>query len=101
MENNDKYITIIEDDGKENVAEILFTFENDGDNYVLLTLVEELSDVDTMEHEYDVLCYMYEQQEDGSVGKLIEIEENDTKRWEIVSEMFSTFENTNFEVEEE
>ncbi len=99
MENNDKYITILDENGVETLAEVLFTFENADENYVLMTLVNEFDDVDSLEDEYNVLAYKYEELEDGTIGNLIEIAENDTEAWRVVEEMFNTFETTNFEME--
>ncbi len=99
MENNDKYITILNEQGEETLAEVLFTFENADENYVLMTLVNEIEDVDSLEDEYNVLAYKYEELEDGTIGNLIEIPENDEESWTIVEEMFNTFESTNFDME--
>ncbi len=99
MENNDKYITILDEAGVETLAEVLFTFENADENYVLMTLVNEFDDVDSLEDEYNVLAYKYEELEDGTIGNLIEIAENDDEAWRVVEEMFNTFETTNFEME--
>lgn len=99
MENNDKYITILDDEGNETLAEVLFTFENADENYVLMTLVNEFDDVNSLDEEYNVLAYKYEELEDGTIGNLIEIPENDDESWGIVQEMFNTFETTNFEME--
>ncbi len=99
MENNDKYITILDENGVESLAEVIFTFENNDENYVLMTLVNEFDDVESIEDEYNVLAYKYEELEDGTIGNLIEISENDTEAWTVVEEMFNTFESTNFEME--
>ncbi len=99
MENNDKYITILNEQGEESLAEVLFTFENADENYVLMTLVNEIEDAETIEDEYNVLAYKYEELEDGTIGNLIEIPENDEESWKIVEEMFNTFESTNFDME--
>ncbi len=99
MENNDKYITIIDDENTESLAEIIFTFEDRGENYVLLTLVNEFDEVESFDDEYNVLAYKYEELEDGTIGNLIEIPENDDEAWSVVEEMFNTFSQTNFEME--
>lgn len=94
MNNEDKYITIQDETGDEVLAEVIFTFTNDDDNYVLLTVVDEFDSVEDLEHEYNVLAYKYEELEDGTIGNLIEIDEDDEKTWNIVSEMFETFQST-------
>ncbi len=92
MENT---ITLLGDNGEEILAEILFTFENDGDNYVFLTLVDEIGE----EEDLDVLVYKYEEIEDGEIGNLIEIPDNSSD-WNIVEEMFNTFMDIEFKNEE-
>lgn len=99
MTNEDKYITLIGEDDTEILAEVVFTFENDGENYVLLTLTTEFDEVDDLEDEYNVLAYKYEELEDGSIGNLIEIAETADEEWALVEEMLATFEETNFEME--
>ncbi|KAI0990170.1 hypothetical protein GJ496_008197 [Pomphorhynchus laevis] len=92
----ERYITITDEDGTDHLAEVIFTFENEDENYVLFTLVEDY-ELDNLENDYPVLAYKYEELEDGSIGNLIEIPENDHEAWDVVSQMFETFENTNFE----
>ncbi len=99
MENNDKYITILDEENNESLAEVIFTFEDRGENYVLLTLVNEFDDVESLDDEYNVLAYKYEELEDGTIGNLIEIPESDEESWQVVEEMFNTFAQTNFEME--
>ncbi len=97
--NEDKYITLIGEDDSEILAEIIFTFENDGENYVLLTLTNEFDQIDDLGDEYNVLAYKYEELEDGSIGNLIEISETADEEWAMIEEMLATFEQTNFEME--
>ncbi len=99
MENNDKYITILDEENNESLAEVIFTFEDRGENYVLLTLVNEFDEVESLDDEYNVLAYKYEELEDGTIGNLIEIPESDEESWQVVEEMFNTFAQTNFEME--
>ena len=33
MNQEERYITITDEDGKDHLAEVIFTFENDGENY--------------------------------------------------------------------
>ncbi len=90
----EKFITLIGEDNTEILAEILFTFEHEEDNFVLMTLVEEISEEDK---EYDVLAYKYEEVE-GEIGNLIEIPDGSSD-WEIVEEMLNTFESGEFKVD--
>ncbi len=99
MKNEDKYITLIGEDDTEVLGEVIFTFENDGENYVLLTLTSEFDDVQDLDEDYNVLAYKYEELEDGSIGNLIEISENSEAEWDLIEEMLATFEQTNFEME--
>ena len=97
--NEDKLITIESENGEQVLAEVIFTFENEGDNFVFLTLEKEFEDIENLEEEYTVLVYKYIELEDGTIGELIEIEENETKTWELIDEVFATFQDTNFEME--
>ncbi len=99
MANEEKYITLVGEDDTEVLAEVIFTFENDGENYVILTLTTEFDQVDDLDAEYNVLAYKYEELEDGSIGNLIEISETADEEWALVEEMLATFEETNFEME--
>ncbi len=90
--NNDKFITLVGEDGVETLAEILFTFEYEDDNFVLLTLVNE---IDSQNEEYEVLAYKYEEKENKEIGNLIEIPDGSSD-WDIVEEMFNTFEAGEF-----
>ena len=96
MNQEEKFITITDEDGNDHLAEVLFTFVNEEENYVLFSLVEDY-EVDSIDEPFDVLAYKYEELEDGSIGNLIEIPENDTESWDVVAQMFETFENTDFE----
>ncbi len=88
----EKYITLLGDDNEEILAEILFTFEHEEDNYVLLTLVDE---IDTENQEYEVLAYKYEEKPNKEIGNLIEIPEGSSD-WDVVEEMFNTFQAGEF-----
>lgn len=88
---NDKYITILDEEGNENLAEILFTFDHNDENFVLFKMTLDYED-----DEMEILAYKYEELEDGSIGNLIEI--NSDEEWDIVEEMLETFSATNFEV---
>ncbi len=90
----DKFITLIGEDNTEILAEILFTFEHEEDNFVLMTLVEEISEEDK---DYEVLAYKYEEV-DGEIGNLIEIPDGSSD-WDVVEEMLNTFEAGEFKVE--
>lgn len=99
MTQEEKYITLVGEDGSEMLAEIIFTFDHEGENYVLMTLTSEFDQVEDLDDDYNVLAYKYEELEDGSIGNLIEISETADEEWAMVEEMLATFEQTNFEME--
>ena len=100
MDKKDKFITITDEDNTEHLAEVLFTFEHQKENFVFFMLKNDLEKVSSIEDEFDVLVYKYEELEDGTIGNLIEIPEWDEKTWTMVEEMFETFQSSNgFDVE--
>ncbi|MFV0288348.1 MAG: DUF1292 domain-containing protein [Mycoplasmatales bacterium] len=92
VNDTEKYITLIGEDNTEVLAEILFTFEYEEENYVLLTLVDEIN---AEQEEYEILAYKYEEKENKEIGNLIEIPDGSSD-WDIVEEMFNTFEAGEF-----
>ncbi|MGL4590045.1 MAG: DUF1292 domain-containing protein [Mycoplasmatales bacterium] len=94
----DKYITIVDENNEEILAEVLFTFENEGQSYVLLTLASEFDEVESLDDDYAVFAYKYEELEDGTIGNLIEIPESAVDEWEMIEEMFNTFDAEEMEL---
>lgn len=94
----EKTITLTDSEDREVEAEILFTFEHEKENYVLLTIEEKETDFTSVEDDYPVLAYKYEELEGGKIGNLIEIADGSSD-WDIVEEMFNTFNNGDFENE--
>lgn len=92
----DANLVLVDEDGNEQLAEVLFTLENDGTNYVFVTIPEQNDDE---EAEVDIFVYRYEELEDGSVGNIFEIPEGDTETWELLEEVLETYNETGFEVE--
>lgn len=92
----DANLVLVDEDGNEQLAEVLFTLENDGNNYVFVTIPEQNDDE---EAEVDIFVYRYEELEDGSVGNIFEIPEEDTETWELLEEVLETYNETGFEVE--
>lgn len=92
----DANLVLVDEDGNEQLAEVLFTLENDGNNYVFVTIPEQNDDE---EAEVDIFVYRYEELEDGSVGNIFEIPEGDTETWELLEEVLETYNETGFEVE--
>lgn len=92
----DANLVLVDEDGNEQLAEVLFTLENDGNNYVFVTIPEQNDDE---EAEVNIFVYRYEELEDGSVGNIFEIPEGDTETWELLEEVLETYNETGFEVE--
>lgn len=92
----DANLVLVDEDGNEQLAEVLFTLENNGNNYVFVTIPEQNDDE---EADVDIFVYRYEELEDGSVGNIFEIPEGDTETWELLEEVLETYNETGFEVE--
>ena len=92
----DANLVLVDEDGNEQLAEVLFTLENDGNNYVFVTIPEQNDDE---EADVDIFVYRYGELEDGSVGNVFEIPEGDTETWELLEEVLETYNDTGFEVE--
>ncbi|MFV0424382.1 MAG: DUF1292 domain-containing protein, partial [Bacilli bacterium] len=91
--NEENYITLVDEDDTEVLAEILFTFDYNEENYVLLKMTNDYE-----EDELDIIAYKYEELEDGTIGNLIEISDSAEDEWKVVEEMLETFSATNFEI---
>ena len=92
----DANLVLVDEDGNEQLAEVLFTLENNGNNYVFVTIPEQNDDE---EADVDIFVYRYEELEDGSVGNIFEIPEGDIETWELLEEVLETYNETGFEVE--
>lgn len=92
----DANLVLVDEDGNEQLAEVLFTLENDGNNYVFVTIPEQNDDEEV---DVDIFVYRYEELEDGSVGNIFEIPEGDTETWELLEEVLETYNESGFEVE--
>lgn len=92
----DKYITILDENNVDQLAEVIFTFPYNGENYVLLTPVSEFDEVESLEDDYTVFAYKYEELEDGTIGNLIEIPLENNEEWAIIEEMFNTFNDAEY-----
>lgn len=91
----DKKIVLSDEEGNEVLAEILLTVENDGEKYVFVTNVSNQVDEDEGSL---VSVYRYEEDSEGE-GQLFEIPEDEEETWEMIEEVFLTFEESNFDVE--
>lgn len=75
---NEDQISLISEDGVEELATILFTHEQDGKKYVVFEFVES----------GDVSAARYEEDESGS-GKIIDIETDE--EWEMLDELLEEY----------
>ncbi|WML30614.1 DUF1292 domain-containing protein [Neobacillus sp. OS1-32] len=86
-EEEDRYITLINDNGDEELFEILLTFDSEDfeKSYVLFYPVGASEDGE----EGEVHAYAYIPTEDGGFGELMPIETDE--EWDMVEEVFNTF----------
>ncbi|MDR0614466.1 MAG: DUF1292 domain-containing protein [Lactobacillales bacterium] len=83
-------ITLIDDDGNETLYEILMTIDGQkefGKNYVLLYPAGISED----DEEVELLAYSFLENEDGTQGKLMAIDENADAEWGMIEEVYQTF----------
>lgn len=75
---NENQLTIITDDGKEELATILFTHEENGKNYVVFEFEET----------GDISAAIFEEDENGE-GKLLDIETDE--EWDMLDKLLDVF----------
>ncbi|MCD7033004.1 DUF1292 domain-containing protein [Metabacillus sp. GX 13764] len=94
MEHGEKQITVVDEQGNEQLCEILFTFESDRFNksYVLYY---PISSDNEDEEEIEIHASSFVPNDNGEDGDLEPIETEE--EWDMVEEMLNTF----FENEEE
>lgn len=87
-EEEERYITLINENGDEELFEILLTFDSDEfeRSYVLFYPVGESEDGD---EEGIVHAYAYIPTEDGGLGELLPVETDE--EWDMIEEVFNTF----------
>ncbi|MBS4176248.1 DUF1292 domain-containing protein [Bacillus sp. FJAT-49731] len=88
MENGEKHITVVDENGNEQLYEVLFTFDSDEfeKSYVLYFPVG--ADEDENE-EIEIHASAYIQNEEGEEGSLQPIETDE--EWDMIEEMLNTF----------
>ncbi|GIN38597.1 MULTISPECIES: DUF1292 domain-containing protein [Heyndrickxia] len=88
MEHGEKHITVIDEDGNEQLYEVLFTFESEefGKSYVLYFPVGAEEDDN---EEIEIHASSFIQKEDGEEGDLQPIETEE--EWDMIEEMLNTF----------
>lgn len=85
MENQEQQITIIAEDGSEQLCEIIFTFDSDetGYSYVVYSPIGNDEDDDV------IYAARYTANENGEDGDLHQIETDE--EWDMVEEVINTF----------
>lgn len=86
MENGENHITVVDENGNEQLCEILFTFDSDKFNksYVLYYPISDNDD-----EEIEIHASSYVPSENNEDGELSPIETDE--EWEMVEEMLNTF----------
>ena len=87
MEQNENKIVIIDEQGRERVCEILFTYQHPETekNYVVLYPIDEL---DSDEEEMDLFAYSFVENEDGD-GELFTLETDE--EYDMINEVIDQF----------
>ncbi|MHA6485767.1 DUF1292 domain-containing protein [Bacillus cabrialesii] len=86
MEHGENNITIVDDQGNEQLCEVLFTFENEefGKSYVLYYPMEAKDD-----EEVEILASSFTPNEGSENGELYPIETDE--EWDMIEETLNTF----------
>ena len=84
---DEKNITVVDDEGNEQLCEVLFTFDSDefGKSYVLYYPVSAEDD----DEEIEIHASSFVPSEDGEDGNLMPIETDE--EWDLIEEMLNTF----------
>lgn len=97
MNHGENNITVVDEDGNEQLCEVLFTFESEdfGKSYVLYYPIgAEEDDSDDIE----IHASAFIPTEDGEDGELMPIETDE--EWDMIEEMLNTFLEEQEDVEE-
>ncbi|MCQ6278198.1 DUF1292 domain-containing protein [Bacillus sp. EB600] len=88
MNHDEKHITVVDDDGNEQLCEVLFTFDSDefGKSYVLYYPVGAEEDD---EEDIEIHASAFSPTEDGQDGELMPIESDE--EWDMIEEVLNTF----------
>jgi uncharacterized protein YrzB (UPF0473 family) len=88
MNHDEKHITVVDDDGNEQLCEVLFTFDSDefGKSYVLYYPVGAEEDE---EDDIEIHASAFTPTEDGQDGELMPIESDE--EWDMIEEVLNTF----------
>ena len=87
MENGEKNITVVDENGNEQLCEILFTFDSEKFNksYVLYYPISEVDD----DEEIEIHASSFVPSENNEDGELSPIETDE--EWDMIEEMLNTF----------
>lgn len=85
---NDNKLTFINEDGQEVLCTVLFTFNSEefGKDYVIF--YEDFED-DSEDGEIELMAASYTLKEDGTIGELNEIENDD--EWALIEDVLEQF----------
>jgi uncharacterized protein YrzB (UPF0473 family) len=88
MNHDEKHITVVDEDGNEQLCEVLFTFDSDefGKSYVLYYPVGAEEDD---EDDIEIHASAFIPKEDGEDGELMPIETDE--EWDMIEEVLNTF----------
>src|SRR3954447_15338743 len=88
MNHDEKNITVIDENGNEQLCEVLFTFDSEefGKSYVLYYPLGADEDDD---EEIEIHASAFTPTEDGQDGELMPIETDE--EWDMIEEMLNTF----------
>lgn len=83
---HEEYVTIIDEEGNEELYQILFTFDSEdfGKSYVLLYPAGSSEDDDV-----ELQAYSFKENEEGGAGDLLPIETEE--EWDMIEEVLATF----------
>lgn len=87
MNHGENNITVIDEEGNEQLCEVLFTFESEefGKSYVLYYPISDEDD----EEETEIHASAFVPSEDSQDGELMPIETDE--EWDMIEEMLNTF----------
>lgn len=88
MDHGENNITVIDEDGNEQLCEVLFTFDSEefGKSYVLYY---PIGAEDDDEDDIEIHASAFTPTEDGEDGELMPIESDE--EWDMIEEMLNTF----------
>ncbi|GIN89712.1 UPF0473 protein YrzB [Siminovitchia terrae] len=88
MENGENYITVVDEEGNEELFEVLFTFDSDEFNKSYVLYYPAGSDNGENE-EIEIHASSYTSNENGEDGNMQPIETEE--EWDMIEEMLNTF----------